>query len=236
MSDQIRISGKELGALSMPKFCPRCFWIKRKVPKGLPYQIFPGIFSSIDAYSKRVIHGWFDAHGSQPSWLNEVGEFTGYVDPPHHSKFFLVDVATNIKLTGAVDGIFVRADGSYEIVDYKTAKFTPAQDELYPIYETQLNAYARIAEETGIKPVTGLTLIYTEPVTDDEAARASSVHRDDGFAMDFSAGVHKVKLDTAMLDPHLARVRELYDMHSPPKGIDSCKDCSKLNDILSILP
>jgi hypothetical protein len=45
---QIRISGKDLGALALPDFCPRCFWIRRHAPQGLPFQVFPGIFSSID--------------------------------------------------------------------------------------------------------------------------------------------------------------------------------------------
>jgi len=52
---QFRISAKSLGALALPEFCPRCFWLKTRV-RHLPFQIFPGIFSSIDAYTKRVVH------------------------------------------------------------------------------------------------------------------------------------------------------------------------------------
>ena len=48
MPKPIRISAKNLGAVAMPGFCPRCFWIQMHA-EGLPYQIFPGIFSSIDA-------------------------------------------------------------------------------------------------------------------------------------------------------------------------------------------
>ena len=61
-------------------------------------------------------------------------------------------------------------DGSHLIVDYKTAKFTAHQDELFPMYEVQLNAYAVIGEQKGIAPVSGLALVYTEPVTDDATA------------------------------------------------------------------
>jgi len=52
---QFRISAKTLGELALPDFCPRCFWLKLHA-KHLPLQIFPGIFSSIDAYTKRVVH------------------------------------------------------------------------------------------------------------------------------------------------------------------------------------
>ena len=54
---KLRISAKNLGVLSLPNFCPRCFWLKTHA-KQLPFQIFPGIFSSINAYTKRVVHVW----------------------------------------------------------------------------------------------------------------------------------------------------------------------------------
>ena len=52
----LRISAKNLGAFALPGFCPRCFWLQLRVENRLPFQIFPGIFSSIDAYTKRVVH------------------------------------------------------------------------------------------------------------------------------------------------------------------------------------
>ncbi len=73
MGEQIRISAKNLAEVAMPDFCPRCFWVKRKVPKQLPYQIFPGIFSSIDAYSKRVVHSRFDKGQGPPVWFSPLG-------------------------------------------------------------------------------------------------------------------------------------------------------------------
>ena len=91
MSNQIRISAKNLGALAMPDFCPRCFWLKLRMENKLPFQIFPGIFSSIDLYTKNIVHGWFDNHGCCPSWLSELGEIKGYINPPHYSKFKIVD-------------------------------------------------------------------------------------------------------------------------------------------------
>ena len=48
MSEPITIAAKNLGGLAMPGFCARCFWIHMHA-EGIPYQIFPGIFSSIDA-------------------------------------------------------------------------------------------------------------------------------------------------------------------------------------------
>ena len=232
---RLRISGKDLGALALPTFCPRCFWLGRKAPAGLPYQIFPGIFSSIDSYSKKVVHGWFDRKGAAPVWLTELGPITGYVDPPHHSKFRLVDEATNILLTGAADAIFKFSDGSHLIGDYKTSRFTKHQDALLPVYEVQLNAYALIAEAVGSAPVSAIALIYTEPRTEQADADRDASHDDAGFSMGFAAKIKPLELNTAMLRPLLDRARAILDLDSSPKGRHGCKDCEKLDGLIEVL-
>ena len=86
---QLRISVKILGELAQPYFCPRCFWLKMKASNKLPFQIFPGLFSSIDSYTKHVVHGWIDELGA-PAWLDGVGEIVGYINPPMHHSFQMV--------------------------------------------------------------------------------------------------------------------------------------------------
>lgn len=235
MTHKHRISGKDLGKLAMPSFCPRCFWISRKAPKGLPYQIFPGIFSSIDSYSKKVLHGWFDQHGSAPGWISELGPVTGYIDPPTHHSFNMVHERTGILLTGAPDAILTRPNGTLLIVDYKTARFTPHQDRLMPIYRVQLNTYALIAEAIGMGTVSGLALLYTEPVTDEDAAVAPETARADGFAMGFSANVHHLPLDVDMVEPLMTRALDLLDLPAAPPGRETCKDCEKLEGLVGVL-
>lgn len=113
----------------MTGFCPRCFWISRRAK--LPWQIFPGIFSSIDSYSKKVVHGQFDRSG-MPGWLAPLGELKGYKDPPSAQKFRVPVEEHGMLLTGAPDAIFERADGTLVIADYKTSRYTENQDRLFP--------------------------------------------------------------------------------------------------------
>ena len=80
----------------------------------------------------------------------------GYINPPHYTKFSILDRESNVILRGTPDGILVMQDGSHLIVDYKTAKFTAHQDELFPMYEVQLNAYAVIGEQRGVRSCVGL--------------------------------------------------------------------------------
>jgi PD-(D/E)XK nuclease superfamily len=233
MPETIVISAKNLGCLALPGFCPRCFWIQMHVD-GLPYQIFPGIFSSIDSYAKKLVHGWFDRHRAAPTWLGPLGDIKGYVNPPHYSKFSILDAATNIILRGTLDGIMLMRDGSHLIVDYKTAKFTMHQDELFPMYEVQLNAYAVIGEQKGLAPVSGLALVYTEPVTDDATAKKDHYLNDTGFLMEFSAQIRPVKLAPELIPPLLAKVGEIYEMNSPPKSRDNCENCALLQSLIDL--
>lgn len=234
MADRIRISAKALGEVALADFCPRCFWIKLRMRNHLPYQIFPGIFSSIDSYSKRVVHSWFDRHNRPPDWLDGLGALAGYVEPPSYRTFQIINEEYNVLLTGSPDGVFVRGDGSHLIVDYKTSRYTKNQDKLYPMYETQLNAYAHIGEQCGLNPVSGLALIYTEPLTDDASAGDDAIHNGQGFAMGFSVHIVDVLLDVKMLEPLMAKAREIYDLPDSPPGRSDCKDCQQLDSLLEL--
>ena len=233
MSTVIQISAKTLGQIALPGFCPRCFWLTIKAKK-LPFQIFPGIFSSIDSYSKRVVHGWFDREGCPPAWLRDLGEIKGYKNPPHHSNFRIVDPETSIRLTGVPDGIFVMGDGSYVIVDYKTAKCTNAHDELFPLYEAQLNVYGYIGERCQLSPVSKLALIYTEPVTDGEEALLRSNLTPVGFQMGFSAHICPVEIKPDVV-PQLLRVaRAILDHDLPPARTEGCSNCEAIGELIKL--
>ena len=235
MTDRIRISAKNLGELALPNFCPRCFWLKLKLNNRLPFQIFPGIFSSIDAYTKNIIHSWFDRNHASPPWLSELGELTGYINPPHYSKFSIVIDDYDILFTGVPDGIFIRQDGSYIIVDYKTARYTGNQDSLFPMYQVQLNGYALIGNEKGLTPINDLALIYMEPLTDKAVDIHDGNYRDNGFALGFSPKILRVELNPSKIYPLLAQVREIYEMPSAPCCHTYCKDCESVEALASLV-
>jgi hypothetical protein len=137
-------------------------------------------------------------------------------------------------LTGEPDGVLIRGDNSHLIVDYKTARFTAQQDELFPMYEAQLNAYAYIGEHCGLSPVSRLALVYTEPVTDETAAHKDANVTTDGFVMEFSAHIVPVQLVPEMVPSLMRKVREVYDLEHPPESLQGCKDCALLGNLLAV--
>jgi hypothetical protein len=232
---QIKISAKNLGALALPGFCPRCFWITMHCSK-LPFQIFPGIFSSIDSYTKKVTNLHYERHSLLPSWLESFGGRSKPVKVPHHSKFKILDKETDIVLNGMPDEILQKEDGSFLILDYKTAKYTYAQDSLLPLYQVQLNAYAYIGRRNGFDPIAGLVLVYMEPQTELSVDNLDSIMQDDGFVMGFGGHIREIELnDENMIPPLLKEVRKIYDQPASPKGNTGCKDCLLLDELVNLI-
>jgi hypothetical protein len=146
-----------------------------------------------------------------------------------------MDKNTGITLRGSPDIILNRKDGSYIIADFKTARYTETQDELVPMYETQLNAYAFIGGQQGISPVSNLALIYTEPVTDETATTCDEHHRENGFIMGFSVRIKQVSLNPGSVQALLAKTREIYELDEIPPHTGECKDCESLEGLIGIL-
>lgn len=235
---QITISARTLGMLSLPDFCPQCFWMILRCENKFPFQIpMPGIFNSIDAYGKKLIHAFFDQKKVLPAWFPDIGKVSSYVPGRnlHWSRFKLEDAKTRITLRGTPDDVFRLSDNSYHVVDYKTAKATKKQDQLFPLYVVQLNAYAYISAIQGLAPISGLSLIYTEPQTDIGSHEITHLMSEDAFSLKFKATLKRVELSADKIIPALLRRgRDIFDSVKPPEGKDGCKDCALLRQLLTI--
>ncbi len=232
MNRQIQISAKNLGALALDSFCPRCFWVRMMVGNRLPFQIFPGIFSSIDSYSKTVTRNYFLQHRRVPPWFEGFGELGAPIPVPGWSKFQIVDPETNIRITGIPDEIFGHRNGGIWIADYKTARLTDAQDALGPMYEVQLNTYGVIAQKIGLGAVCGLLLLYYQPITDVADTSCDCLIKRDGFFLEFSPKVKQVTFNPSLIAPLLRRVREICDRSVSPEPRPDCRDCYLLETLI----
>ena len=240
--ETLKISAKNLGYTALADFCPRCYWLRLRTSHKLPYGVFPGIFASIDGFTKKAIHHIIDvanghpnrqikSNGSYyeyPDWLNQIGDITGYETIKHWSKSLYADEKSGITLSGVPDDILVRRDGSKATVDWKTAKFTKNQDVLLPMYEVQINVYDI---QTGYN--SDLYLIYMEPLT--EQSDACNAVIDCGFSMNFSATVVPIKRDRSIVRAALTTSRDIYEMDKPPDSRTGCKDCDNLDKIIGLL-
>lgn len=198
----------------------------------LPFQIFPGIFSSIDSYSKKITLNHFHHYGRVPKWFDGFGELGTPIPVPGWSKFKLLDPETDILLTGVPDEILRHPEHGLWIGDYKTARFTDSQDAFALMYQIQLNSYALIAPKIGLGPVYGLGLLYYEPITELPETDPDSLIKDDRFYLEFAPKLKPVKLEPNIILPLLRRVREICDSTDCPTGRSDCKDCCILQSLI----
>lgn len=231
MYDGLVIAAKQIGSVNMPNFCPRCFWLKLHT-KGIPFQSFPGIFSSIDSYTKKITKLYFDQYHKLPPWFDSLGLDT-LLKTPTLKNFNVVHEPTGIMIQGVPDDMFGKKK-EVVIGDYKTARLTKAADVLAPIYDAQLNTYAYIAERTGFKPVTSLFLAYYEPFTDIDITMIDTKVTDE-MIMSFRPKIMTLDIKPDLIDTSLAKIKEIYEMKEAPKGRDGCKDCSDLDNLFNML-
>lgn len=232
----LKISAKNLGTLALPGYCPKCFYVRLKMRFKLPFQTFPGIFSSIDSYSKKITWGHFAKYKKSPEWFSPFGTFKRAVPTPHHSRFYYTDQETGISLTGVPDDILEMEDGRFFIIDYKTARFTSGQDALLPIYRVQLNGYAYIFEQLGMGKVAGIGLCYYEPQGEAPVeGDIGEVLLQDGFHMPFKAHLKQIELDPQKtVLPLLKQVRQIWDRGQVPAAKERCRDCLHLEQVIKI--
>jgi len=223
----IKISAKNLGQTALADFCPRCYWIKLKLNFKLPWASFPGIFSSIDAYTKKAIHHIIDGC-NHPAWMCDIGNVVSYEPVPHFSKSKFYDEKSGITLTGVPDDIWVLSDGTKVLPDFKTAIYSEAQDKLLPMYRIQNNVYSVLIDKSA-----RLYLIYMEPDTNKETA--CNQITDTGFRMCFNATVVPVENDLKKVRDALILTREIAEMQAPPKGTPDCKECQALDKVMGVL-
>ncbi|OHA62148.1 MAG: hypothetical protein A2117_02040 [Candidatus Wildermuthbacteria bacterium GWA2_46_15] len=205
------ISAKDLGKLALPDFCARCFWLERH--SGKPPSLFPSIFSVIDSLTKKNVHRSFLEKGKPPVWFPEFAEIEEICQGEVSFKLWVE--AGDWILAGKPDDIFRLKDGTYHIVDYKTAKFTGRQDELFPLYEVQLNVYAFLAERCGFKPVSGLSLVYFEP--------EESTTEEEEFGLIFKTHCLKVNLKSEVVVELLKKAREIVQAPDLPESAFGCQ-------------
>lgn len=212
------IGVKDLGNLVLPDFCPRCFWFERHFG---PFPArFPGIFNVLDSVSKKSVRRSFFQRKRLPDWLNlpDVKELVrmeevGRVENYYNRKYLVAyHQKSDWMLRGAPDSIFRLKDGSLHIVDFKTARFTEKQDELFPLYEIQLNGYAILAHKI---PVSKLSLVYCEP--------KAELRNDEDFALEFRPKVVEIKMSKEKIPDLLMKAREIVNQKTPPPARPGCR-------------
>lgn len=194
----------------------------------------PGIFSSIDGFSKRAILAYFEKNGHFPPWIAGRWADVRPLKSPHHSIYRLRDPETGIIVTGVPDLILGLPNGRLAILDLKTARYSKHQDALLPMYQTQLNGYALIAEGLDMGNVEALGLVYGEPPANDDDKGLDALVGDVGFSMPFKATAMPIELERSLIPPLLRKAKGILEMEKAPQSQGGCKECKMVDEMARI--
>jgi CRISPR/Cas system-associated exonuclease Cas4 (RecB family) len=197
----------------------------------------PGIVGQADRYFKAVVNSHLQSKGLLPSWLADAlnGSFSQL---NFHSVQHIEPERWEIEipnlpciLVGEADAVWEFPDGRWFIADYKMASWTQTQQRLLPLYETQLNAYAYLAQRKFSKTVVGLALIYFEPehkIPDADLLLQRNIGQ---MMLGFRCTVIPVTLQPVELIESLCQqVLRILSSPVPPAGRQNCQGCQELRD------
>jgi PD-(D/E)XK nuclease superfamily len=208
-------------------------YVKMSVDRRLPFQTFPGIFASFDSLNKKMVEKHFDVFGYAPTCFEGIPASVGYEKAEMTE---VQDDTTGIHVKGQPDAVFKLKGGKIAIIDYKTARYTAGQDHLLPMYNVQLNVYNYLRVVSGQSPADKLFLIYLEPETRREDGEYHKYLTDTGYHLDFSAKVVELELrDDEYVPALLKRLKKLCLLKSAPSGIEDCKECKLLDQLVRVM-
>ena len=215
--DVVRLAPSDLTFLW--EECPRCFWLKVNGVLKRPSAPFPKVFSLIDHQMKDYFLGRRTeeiASCLAPGRVafGDRGLRSAPLAVPGHQM--------RVVLAGRMDTALAFDDGSYGIIDFKTAE---PRDAHVPFYGRQLHAYAMAAEHPArgalrLDPVTALGLLCVEPV--------AMVEAPDGVAYEGCPHYVEVPRDDGAFIAFLSQVLFVLERPEPPEPASGCAFCSYL--------
>ncbi|MBI2611756.1 PD-(D/E)XK nuclease family protein [Candidatus Gottesmanbacteria bacterium] len=139
--------------------CPRCFWLQYK--KGI-YQP-EGIVSRLANRFDTVLKNYFNIYrplGELPPMMKDKLE--GKLESPFKEKYF-TEIDQEYGFWGKLDECLVSEKGEYIPVDFKTSSSDPRGRETLAAYQSQVDDYVFLLEQSGKKTPRYGYLIYFFP-------------------------------------------------------------------------
>ncbi len=224
----LTISATKLAKLALDDVCERCWWLEQQIK--LPYQSFPGVFSTLDKASKLCLEHWVMTRGLTPPWMSQFSTFKTLIKPPHFTKFGFTHGGLHVR--GVADAIVLLEDDTLLIPDFKTAIFTEAQERMVPVYAAQLNCYAMAAENQAIGDVSQIAIVYCQPQA---AGEEMDIDRVSGFGVHFQALAMPVHRNDERIKQMCDRAAGILSQDKPPTPYLQCEECPRVEHMYNIL-
>lgn len=234
--DDFAITPRNLGGITLKKYCPHCFWYLLRLRFHPPFGSFgAAIFRSLQDIQEAVVGHFLGKDGCLPKEFSPFCDCCGRADFPRHWSKFKYQHPSGVYLYGSPDEIFALSNGHLCVIDHKSARNKGKDDPFHSQYHVQVVGYGDIAEnglELGVVDSAGL--LYWE-IQADAVTKAPADHYSKGvLTVPFVPKPLEVEVDYSMLDPLLKEALKLWNAKTPPDAVEGCPDCKKLNLLFAI--
>jgi len=156
--------------------CPRCFYLDRRLGVGVPPSFPYTLNSAVDTLLKKefdllrksgTAHPLIQKYGVDafPAKLSQLEEWRN-----NFKGVQLLDKSTNLLIFGAIDDLWVNAQGEYMVVDYKS---TSKPEEINALdkgwqdgYKRQMEIYQWLLRGNGLRVLNTGYFVYCNGKTD----------------------------------------------------------------------
>ena len=214
--------------------CPRCFYLDRRlgvdVPSGPPFSIN----IAVDTLLKREFDGYREIGEPHP-YMVEAGIEALPAQHPQLDEWrenfkgvkFLHESA-NIEVQGAIDDLWLGADGLYVVADYKaTAKKDEVNlDAEWQIsYKRQMEIYQWLLRRNGLKVSDRSWFVYCNGCVEAESFQKR---------VDFRVSMLPYDGDDSWVEPAIIEAANTLRLDRIPEGADNCKLCTYRRDAIRV--
>jgi len=199
--------------------CQRCFWFKAKGVLKRPSSPFPSIFNKLDAQTKDFFFGKRTEEMAAELRPGRVAFGDRWV---RSAPLQIPGHRTEVSIQGKIDTALAFDDGTFGVIDFKTAE--PKAHHI-DFYARQLHAYAAAAEHPAqgaleLAPISQLGLLCVTPV--------SMVALDEGVAIKGTTTFLEIERDDDLFTALLLGVLLVLERPEPPDPSPTCSFCKYL--------
>lgn len=236
-----RASAKRAPKLSRSKLdlfinCPRCFYLDRKFGIGRPPSLPFTLNSAVDTLLKNEFNVYrlagkthplmekygIDAvpfrHKDLDTWRTNTKGATFFHKP------------TGMIITGSIDDVWVKPDGSLIIADYKatsTSKEITMESGYRAVFKRQLEIYQWIFRRMGFDVDPVAYLVYANALKSRGAFDAK---------LEFEMKILKVDADDRWVEDAIIRAQECLASGKIPDASNECTYCAYVGKVKKALP
>ncbi len=205
--------------------CPRCFYIDRRLGVGRP----PGFPFNLNTAVDTLLKKEFDIHRAAGTahplmevyGIDAVPFAHGMMDEwrENFKGVRYLHEPTNFVVTGAVDDLWLGADGKVIVVDYKSTSKdgeVSLDAEWQGGYKRQMEIYQWLLRQNGLDVSDTGYFVYCNGKTDRKAF--------DG-KLDFDVKVLPYTGDDSWIDGTLHRIKDCLDSEEIPEADPDCDYC-----------